>query len=594
MNFPSLKEITTKAKTAFQRFPITLTWAIVSCLFIIGVIEVDSSQLYKTYEASLLTMILGISWFICVQFLIEQFEHSEKWEWLKVVVLALLIAFYFHLPDLTPYDVDPVYYIRFTLYIIGGHLFLFFAPFVFSWNKEAYWNYLKSICIAIGRSLLFSGVLFLGLALALTAMEYLFEFEVNGKRYGQLFVFCLGIVNTWTYLSDFPKDILVQKTINYNKALEVFVKYILIPLVILYLIILYAYTIKIVFAWNLPKGWVSYLVTALAFLGFSIQVMINPIQKRIKSWTINRFYPWFYILLLPLIVLLFIAIFTRIGDYGITENRYFILALTLCILGNVLYILFSKNKRLIVLPICLFLIAILSSFGFWSVFSVSKNSQIAQFKKVYSKVVENKNIATNEEHKQLGSILEYLYERKSISKLDDITGISIEAAIKDTTLNWGKYYFSRQMLDSLGIELDPNGIQIANNLQNNYYYYDDWKSDKSYSITGYDDFISLSSLGNSNMQIGDYNIKYSSKRNELYLVSKKTKKVALFISMQKKLKELASHGENLNKIDKENFILEITNDSISTKLIFHSLSFYLEKDSVKINDSRISIFLKQH
>ena len=134
---------------------------------------------------------------------------------------------------------------------------MFFAPFITKWDKTAYWNYLISVGASIVRSALFSGVLYLGLILALAAIDALFDVSIDGKRYGQLFIFCLGIVNTWIYLSDFPKNILENTKVHINKALEVFVKYILIPLVLLYIIILYVYSFKIIFQWELPKGWVS-------------------------------------------------------------------------------------------------------------------------------------------------------------------------------------------------------------------------------------------------------------------------------------------------------------------------------------------------
>ncbi|MBT8299053.1 MAG: DUF4153 domain-containing protein, partial [Maribacter sp.] len=294
MKLISINDIIEKALKAFWRFPITLTWAITGSLICIGIVNIDAALLFEEYAALLLTFILGISWFIGGRFFIEQTKNPMKWDWLKLVILVFLVLFYWHLPDLSGYDHDPKYFIRFFLYLLSGHLFILIGPFVLKWDSKAYWNYLKCICIAIGRSALFSGVLYIGLALALAAIQSLFDVAIKPERYAQLFIFSLGIVNTWTYLSDFPKDVMQRTTINFNKALEVFVKYILIPLLILYLVILYAYSLKIIWEWSLPKGWVSYLVTALAILGFIIQAMVNPIQKTIKSWAINRFYPWFY------------------------------------------------------------------------------------------------------------------------------------------------------------------------------------------------------------------------------------------------------------------------------------------------------------
>lgn len=594
MIFPSFQEIADKAKHAFKRFPITLTWCIVGSIFFMCLIEIDPNNLFDHYKGSLLTFSLGVSWFIGTKFLIEQLKQPEKWQWLKLVTLGLLIIFFIHLPDLSPYDVNPKFYVRFTIYLIAGHLFLFFAPFAFRWNKEAYWNYLKSVCIAVGRSILFSGVLYLGLVLALLAIKFLFDFDIQGKRYGQLFVFCLGIVNTWTYLSDFPKNVLEKNTIKYNKALEVFVKFILIPLVLLYIVILYAYTLKIILAWSLPKGWVSNLVTALALLGFSIQIMVNPIQKTIKSWTINRFYPWFYFLLLPLIILLFIAIFKRIGDYGITENRYFLLLLALWILGITLYLLFSKKRRLKILPISLFILAVLSSFGFWGAFSISKNSQVKQFENVLQKARDNNNMVSGKEYRQLESIINYLDDRKSVSELDAITGIAIEETFRDTTNSWNNYLSSDSILDSLGIEIDPSDNEIIED--GNHYYYSQWNKPQSYSIVGYNYFTAYNYNGydEEKKEIGSYRIQFISNTNELWLLSKQDSTETFLISLNEKLVSLSKYGDNLNEVNPEELIIESSNEHLSTKLIFTELSFYIKKDSIRVNSANAYLFLKHN
>jgi hypothetical protein len=375
MTLPSLDEIVHKALSAFKRFPVVLIWILLGSFFCVYIIEVDSPALFNKHGAAVLTLILGISWFIGLQFYLEQTREPRKWAWTKLVLLALLGLFHYHLPNLSQND-DPTYIIRFFLYLLAGHLFVLFAPFILKWQKEAYWNYLAKVATAIGRSLLFSGILYLGLVLALLAIKFLFDHELDPKRYGQLFVLCAGIVNTWIYLSDFPKDIFGTTQVRFGKPLEVMVKYILIPLAFLYLIILYAYGIKIIIAWELPKGWVSYLVSTLALLGFTVQMIITSVQKSDKSWAFTKFYPWFHLLMCPLIILLFIAIIRRILDYGITENRYFVLVMALWILANTLYLLISKKKLMKVLPISLCILAMITSFGPWGAFSTSKKSQV--------------------------------------------------------------------------------------------------------------------------------------------------------------------------------------------------------------------------
>jgi len=599
MEFPSLKEISDKAQGAFKRFPVTLVWSILGSFFCIYLINDTSGDRFERNLDIFLTLILGISWLIGAQFYIEQRNSQKKWLGLKLVVLGLLFLFYWHLPEMEYLEDNPKYLGRFFLYFIAGHLFVFFAPFIAKWNKEAYWNYLKSIAFAIVRSALFSGVLYLGLVFALLAIDSLFDVYIPGERYGQLFIFCLGIVNTWIYLSDFPKNVLEDTTIHFNKALEVFVKYILIPLVMLYILILYAYSLKILFQWELPQGWVSYMVTALAILGFVVQVIINPIQKTIKAWTINRFYPWFYILLLPLIVLLFTAIFRRISDYGITENRYFVLITAFWILGISLYLLFTKGKKLKVLSITLFVLAIASSFGPWSAFIVSQNSQVKQFKEVYEKVKSKNNEATYKEYDQLKSILTYLDDRKALSRLDETTAIALENAIKDTIhaqfKNYG-YLETEKILDSLGIKINPEEF-VKNNPNGNYYnYYGDHFGNKTYDISAFDylSTVTFNSHSDQKMEIGDFDLSFDPNSIALSLWSKTDTIKVLDMPIKQRMLNLTKHGHDLSSIDPEEMTLEFKNDSILVKLIFTDLGFNRTQDTITVNHSRAYMLLKQN
>ncbi|WP_028891650.1 DUF4153 domain-containing protein [Tenacibaculum sp. 47A_GOM-205m] len=445
---PSLGEIVSKAKNTFNRFPITLSWAVIGTFFTLSTIENDTFDDIFT-GIIILIFALGISWLIATRFFLEQLKKKSYWVFL--IPFNFLTAFYFSI-DIDAYRIDKNSIIRFFLYFIAGHLFVMIAPFFIKWDKSAYFNYLKAVFISIVRSLFFSLILYLGIVLALLAVKHLFNVDFKGDRFLQVFVICIGIVNTWIYLSDFPKDIHNQLTINYTKALEVLVKYILIPLVILYLIILYAYSLKIVINWNLPKGWVSYLVIALSFLGFIVQTLINPIQKTINSRAIRRFHPWFYYLLLPLIGLLFVAIFRRINEYGITENRYFVLVLAFWILAMTLYMIFSKQQRIKIFPLSLAIITMLISFGFWGAFSVSTKSQVQQFEKVYTDIKNTGFSTTFEKKNQLRSIIRYLNEKDELEKVTATLGYNPKTTFK-TESHW---QLQKKLMDSLNIKVTDN------------------------------------------------------------------------------------------------------------------------------------------
>ena len=598
MNFPSISEITDKAQNAFKRFPLTLLWAIFGTFFCIYLIEYNSRDFFDVHSDIVLTLIVGISWLIGTQFFIEQLENPKKSQWINLVVLPLLPLLYWYFPQEQHYDDSPVYLFRFFLFLIAGHLFVLFAPFLLKWDKNAYWNYLKSIGTAIIRSLFFSGILYVGLILALAAIDALFDVSIKGKRYGQLFLFCLGIVNTWIYLSDFPKNILQNTTIYFQKALEVLVKYILIPLVILYLAILYAYSAKIVIQWELPKGWVSYLVIALSFLGYIIQVIINPIQKNLKSWTINKFYPWFYFLLIPLNALLFVAILRRITDYGITENRYFVIAIGIWNVGILAYLLLSRKKALKVIPISLFVITLLSSIGFWSAFKVSENSQVNQFNTLFTSVKNKNNTATEEELDRLKSILDYLEDRKKVSRLDGITRLNLEGfrdTIVDDYRNHG-YLDQAKIWDSLAIKLDSTTMTKSDYTNEYYNLYSTWDKPHYNNISDYDQFayLDLYAYNEHTITLDTLEIVLETNAKKLTINSKNSSAVLLEFPLASKLDALTKYDQNINKAPEKELILEAQSKAISARLIFIELSFNKNNDTIQLNNVKAALFLKRN
>ena len=565
--------------------------------FCIWAIEVTNGDPFEEYTPELLTLILGVSWFIGLQFLIEQQTDPKKWNWLKLGLCVLLFFFYYYVSQGDWWNENPVFYIRFALYMVAGHLFILFSPFLKQWNANAYWNFLKDLSISLLRSGFFALILYLGLVLALVAIDALFNADIDSKRYGQLFVFCLGIVNTWIYLTDFPKNIRSHTTIEFQKALEVLVKFILIPLVLLYLAILYAYSLKIVIDWDLPKGWVSNLVIALAFLGLAIQIIINPIRNSITSWTINRFQPWFYLLLLPMIVLLFVSIFRRTLDYGITENRYFVFLIAFWILAITLYMLLAKKKRLIVLPVSLFVLAMGSSFGFWGAVSVSERSQVAQFEKTLNKVMHNDKKATNAQLVQLKSIITYLSDRNMVNALDGITKLNVNAIViqKDQRDSLAKPYIwtdAQLLIDTLGIELDQKS-KDALALHEYYSLYGE-QSGTFMDITGFNDFTEIVAYPTEKFVNTRADIRFRLGLENMRLdIDDTTATRALpTLDLKPVISKLVLENKPKAALTHEDLTVIVQNDSVSARFIINELEVRNHQNTLSLTHVKGYLFLK--
>ncbi len=77
----------------------------------------------------------------------------------------------------------------------------------------------------------------------------------------------------------------------------------------------------------------------------------------------------------PLIALLFVALGARVTYYGVTEYRYFLLALAVWLLFLNAYFLFRNGEDIRVIPMSLCLISLTAAYGPQSAFSVSERSQ---------------------------------------------------------------------------------------------------------------------------------------------------------------------------------------------------------------------------
>ena len=179
-----------------------------------------------------LSMLLTIS----VSLFTERFVVKHWKKWLIWSTSIVLIALYFlTLPSVE----DGVTGIRFVLLAIALHLLVAFAPFVMLREMNGLWQHNKTLFIRILIGGVYSGVLYAGLALAILAIDNLFEVRIHEKFYIDLWLIIAGIFNTWFFLTGVPENIpALERTTDYPKGLKIFTLYVLIPLITVYLVIL--------------------------------------------------------------------------------------------------------------------------------------------------------------------------------------------------------------------------------------------------------------------------------------------------------------------------------------------------------------------
>jgi len=196
----------------------------------------------------------------------------------------------------------------------------------------------------------------------------------------------------------------------------------------LYLLILYAYLGKILITWNIPEGWVSWLVLIFSVSGVLAFLFLHPEAEKEKWISRNR--KFFYIALIPLIVLMFVAIYIRIDAYGITENRYYVSLLGVWLSTISIYFIFSNKKDIRIIPITLIVSGFISVYSPIGASQASKRNQVRRLDNAiqeYKKIAEGKDSGAKTEH--LDSIIEmasesmfYLVENHGIESVEAVFG----------------------------------------------------------------------------------------------------------------------------------------------------------------------------
>jgi len=455
MKIPSIKILLSGAKETFLRFPFVILTSILASFFMIYIIDgnIDAVNTYIYYKL-VMTFFLGIPLLLALKLHSESMTHSVIRVYIyQLIGIAILVVFFISLGEHENF-IDIA---RFFLLAIAFHLFVSFSVHYPENKTENFWNFNLHIFLRILVSGLYSLVLFAGLDIAIIAVDNLFDMNIKSVRHAQMFFFILGIFNTWFFLSDIPLN--AREKQPYPKALKIFTQYVIYPIIIIYFLILYSYIIKILFQGQLPKGWVSYLVIGFSTAGIFSLLLMHPLTEVIGNLWIKRFARVFYYILIPPIILLFIAIFVRAGEYGITENRYFVILLALWLSGITLYNIFSKKPNIKAIPISLCIIAVLSSVGPWSAFSIAKSSQLGRFEElliknnilVNGKIVKAVNQPPDEDARSIQSIIEFIAERNYTNELQPWFSISLDSITK-TEGSSSSFLVTNSIMKEIGVE----------------------------------------------------------------------------------------------------------------------------------------------
>jgi hypothetical protein len=419
MRLPSIQKISHDALETILRFPLPLLSAFTATVAALILMDHQGPPQPTLLWGLLLGGILGIPLLFAATLGVERHVTNSVSGWsVKIGALLLVVAYACVVPqDLT--NAPAVHIIRLLLLAFAAHMLVAVIPFATSNEANGFWQFNKALFLRILIAALFTLVIFAGLAFALAALDNLFDMQIPGRRYGELWVLVTGMFTSWFFLAGVPDKINeLEGSADYPKGIKIFAQYILIPIVLVYLVILYAYMAKILISWDWPQGWVSKLILGFAGAGVLSLLLLDPLGRKPEQAWIRALGRWFYAGLIPMTVILFLAVWRRVGEYGITEGRYLALGLGVWLVAAIVYFLLLSGKSLKFIPASLCVGALIMSFGPWGMSSIAERSQTSRLELLLKKnsiLVDGKakkttgNLPAKDTH-EISAILSYLHE----------------------------------------------------------------------------------------------------------------------------------------------------------------------------------------
>lgn len=370
MRLPSVDQLVRGARTTLRRFPVVLLAAVAAATAALVLMEDPASD---AWERLLASATLGIPLLFAFTLLVERRSWGPgRQALLHGLALAVLAGVFLAWPGWSE-DVAARRYLQLSA---GFHLLAAFLPFAGTSEQNGFWQYDRSLFLRFLTATLYAGVLFVGLALALAALEHLFGLPVPEEAYLRLWIVVALLFHPWFFLAGVPDDLeALESVTEYPKGLKIFTQYVLVPLVLVYLTILTAYAVKVMVTWDWPSGWIGWLVSAVAVAGILALLLVHPVRDRAENAWVRLYHRWFWVALLPSIALLLLAIRQRIAQYGVTEDRYFLLVLALWLAGVALFYVVRRSEDLRHVPRTLAVVVLVTFVGPWSAYAVSERSQ---------------------------------------------------------------------------------------------------------------------------------------------------------------------------------------------------------------------------
>lgn len=321
----SLSALRESVEATSRRFPAACAFAILLAVYLIYAIYAEKGNgviIYYLSVGCLMSLMLSL-WQ-------ENADRDHHFWTINIAAHALLLADAYVLEFHTT-NYSAALFAAHTAAVFALVLGTIFLPFRRAKDDVPAWAFTITLITHAALALIIGGVMAGGTCALLAGFDALFDVNVNSKLYSCLMVVFMVLLPILMFLSRVPRpqDIRVDK-VRLSGFLMGTVRYLFIPLVAGYMVVLYAYLVKILVTWTLPQGAVSWLVTVMMVGILAVIFMLYPAihNGELKTFE-SKIVRWAPLAALPLVVLMTVGIVRRFSDYGITANRLYVITVNL-------------------------------------------------------------------------------------------------------------------------------------------------------------------------------------------------------------------------------------------------------------------------
>lgn len=274
---------------------------------------------------------------------------------------------------------------------------LCFIPFLRERDDCKSWNFVFRLVSSAAIALTVGGVMCGGISFLYYGAAELFGFEVEEDIVFTYCILCLISLPILLFHIRIPSgEEKHNAQLPKNRFVLGVTKFLFIPLAVLYILVLYAYGLKILFTWTLPEGMLATMVSVMmlgviliTFLMYPYRVVANG-ESRVPNgeWGMVQG-KWFMRIVpyavVPLIFLMSVGLARRFMDYGITANRLYVLTLNLWFYAVAIGLIVCKARRIHWISISFAALVVLTSCHPWNFNSAYRSMMLDRYDAITKK-----------------------------------------------------------------------------------------------------------------------------------------------------------------------------------------------------------------